>query len=115
MSILERLRQRSGGGLIERLRERAGSDGVVSTVVDHSGEVIDALVTVAEEPGVPGVDKKHAVLSMLGELLDEVFAKVNSPGPDWLVEPAAKRVLLWLAGYLIDKSAARLFPKPAAT
>lgn len=113
MSLVERLRDRAQS-LVTRIQDAAAGKNAQQVLNDHGGEVVDDLVKMAEEEGGKGVDKKAAVLAMLGDLYDRVIAPIDLPGPDAIIDPALKRALLFVAGIAIDRAVARLFPKPAA-
>lgn len=78
----------------------------LTALYGHWEHLQAAFVESVEKLGGDGPAKKRAVLDALGKFYDEVVAPLDVPGPDALIDPAIRHVLLLAADYGIDRAVA---------
>lgn len=95
----------------------AKADGSVSLseALSIFFDAVERLVSAASALSLPGADKKAAVMSAVGKLYDTLIEPIDLPGPDVIVDPALKKVLLVFADGLVEFFVAKLPKSTDAT
>ncbi|MCE9605089.1 MAG: hypothetical protein K8U03_09340 [Planctomycetia bacterium] len=84
----------------------AGALGVMAAMHQAVLPAIPSAMQIAEDLAATGLEKKAVVLQFLAELYDQVIEPIDLPGPDNLIDPALKKLMLVTADKLIDQFAA---------
>jgi hypothetical protein len=83
----------------DKLEDGKLSFGEVWAIVP---EFLKAGIKITETLNVPGLDKKAVVMEALEELWNRDLKPLDLPGPDALIDPILKVLILQLASALID-------------
>lgn len=92
----------------------AKADGSISfsDAVALFTDCIERLVAAASALSMPGADKKAAVMAAISKLYDSLILPIDLPGPDLIVDPALKQVLMIVADGIVEFFVSKL-PKPS--
>lgn len=72
----------------------------------------DTVVHLVKAFDVPGTEKKALAIQFIGEIYDRCIAPFNLPGPDAILDPVLKKLLLGLADGAIEAVVRKLQSEP---
>jgi hypothetical protein len=109
MRLLERMAE-NARRLFVLPAQDAAAKGLtpMQVLTKHGMTVLVGLMRMAELDGDNGAEKKEAVMTMVAEFYDTVIAPLDLPGPDMVVDPILRKMVLRTADWAIDSYVAFL-------
>lgn len=89
--------------ITERIKQSVADDGLsVPEAIGLGHQAVESFVKLAQQAGGTGAEKKEAVLEAIYNFYDQVIVPMDAPGPDVLVDPLLRSVILPIYSYVID-------------